>query len=426
MKSRFQLVAALSVTGLVALACGGGGGGTTTGGTDTSKGEIIIASDFPASGGEASTGIPEEQGVDYAITRAGGAIKGFKLTHKKYDDAVNGTHDPQKGAQNAQDMVSNPKILAMVGPNNSNVARAIIPILNDAEMAMISPANTNECLTQSFPYCNPQPSALRRGKPNNYFRLAAADTFQGPAMADYAIDVLKVTKVAVWSDNETFGKGVADNFAKQFVKRGGTVVKRADFDWKNTNDFKTFINDAKNAGAQAIYTGSTTGTKGCVFRAQMKGILDVPYLGPDGITQDPQCVKDAGDNAGNIYGTVAAADATQSTDQTVKEIVAGYKKIYPKDSDITSYTFASYDCAAILIDAIGRAIDANGGKIPSRAQIRDQVAKTKDFKGLTGTYTFDQNGDPTKPTMAIYKTDPTKPPDAAWVFVKQFGVGGNT
>jgi branched-chain amino acid transport system substrate-binding protein len=237
-------------------------------------------------------------------------------------------------------------------------------------------------------------------------------------MADFAYDTLKLMKVAVWSDNETFGKGVANNFQKEFEKKGGQVVVRQDFDTKTTNDWRAFLTDAKNKGAQGIYAGATSGTKICIPRSQMKGILDVPYMVPDGGV-NAQCIKDAADNAANMYGTVAAADASQNPD--AKSVIDAYKQRFPKKEDMGSYTFPAYDCAKILIDAIGRAIDANGGKMPTRDQVRKAVSETKNFKGTTGTYTFDQNGDPTSPTMAIFQT---KGSPLDWAFVKQFGVGG--
>jgi branched-chain amino acid transport system substrate-binding protein len=410
-------VAVSSVAALAALACGGSSG---TSGTDTSKGEIIIASDLPTSGGDASSGLPAQNGAQFAVQQTA-AIKGFKLTFKPFDDAVNGVHDPQKGAQNVNQMLSDSKILAMVGPFNSNVARAEIPVANNAALAMISPSNTNECLTQTFDYCNPKPAALRPTGKNNYFRVAAADTFQGPGMADYAFDVLQLKKVATWSDNETFGKGVADNFDKEFKKKGGTVVVRQDFDVKTTNDFRNFLNAAKGAGAQGIYAGATSATKGCIPRAQMKGIFtpDIFYMGPDGIS-DSQCIKDSGDQANDkMYSTNGAADATQNPE--AKATIDAYKKQFPKKEDVAAYTFPSYDCAKILIDAIGRAIDSNGGKAPSRQQVVDAVAATKNLKLLTGTYTFNKDGDPTAPTLAYYQLKGT-PPD--WTFVKQNAVGG--
>jgi branched-chain amino acid transport system substrate-binding protein len=409
------------VATFVAFACGGTGGG---GG---SKGEIDIASSLPVSGADASSGLPAQQGANFAVTRAG-TIKGFTLKFVPFDDAVNGVHDAQKGVQNVQAILANSKILGMVGPFNSSVAKAEIPVGNQGPLAMISPSNTNECLTQSLDYCQKEsgftPASLRPTGKNNYFRVAAADTFQGPAMADFAIHAgpppagLGITKVAVWDDKETFGAGVANNFAKEFTAKGGTVVDRKSYDPKAKKDFKDFLASAKTAGAQAIYTGSTTATQGCIARAQMAGLFnpDIYYLGPDGIGDD-QCIKDAGSMATDkLYATQGVADATQNPD--AKTIVDAYTKAYPKSSDVGAYTFAAYDCAAILIDAIGRAIDANGGNMPTRQQVVDAVAKTSSYKGLTGVITFDKNGDPTHPTLQLQQVK-----NKAWVFVAQFSQG---
>jgi branched-chain amino acid transport system substrate-binding protein len=422
------MTSVLTAVALVAAACGGSGTGAATtppAGTSAAAttaaaaaGEIIIASDLPTSGADASSGLPAQNGAAFAVSQTP-TYKGIKITFKPFDDAVNGVHDPQKGAQNVQQMLSDSKVLAMVGPFNSNVARAEIPIANQGQLAMMSPSNTNECLTQLFPYCDPKPAALRPTGKNNYFRIAAPDTVQGPAMADYIIDTLKLTKIAVFSDNETFGKGVADNFAKRVVAKGGTVTNRSDFDWKTTNDFKPFINAAKAAGAQAIYAGATSATKACIVRSQMKGILDaaaVPFTGPDGIG-DSQCIKDAGDQAANMTFTNAAGEATQNPDAA--NTIAAYKQAYPKKEDLGAYTFPSYDCALILVDAVKRAIDAAGGKVPTRQQVVDAVQATSGLKGTVGTYAFDANGDPKSATMAFYKTTGT-PLD--WAFVKQFSV----
>ncbi len=416
MKRRWLSAGAVLVgLAIVAAACGqaapAGGGGAAD------KGEIIIASNFPTSGADRASGRGPEAGVAYAI-QLNPNIKGFKITHKPYDDAVNGVHDPQKGAQNFTDMVSNAKILGVVGPFNSNVARAAIPVANRAGLVMISPANTNECLTQDFPYCDPKPAALRPTGKNNYFRIAAPDTVQGPAMADFAIDTLKATKIAIWSDNETFGKGVADNFGKRVTAKSGTVVVRQDFDVKSTNDFRPFLQRAKDAGAQAIYAGATSATKGCIPRAQMKGIFttDIPYLGPDGIG-DTQCIKDAGDNATNMYFTNAAAEAAQ--DSANASLISDFKAKFTAKEDTGAYTFPGYDCAKILLDAISRAIDTAGGKMPTREQVLQAVQDTKNLKLSTGTYSFDKNGDPTSATMAFYQLK-----GSDWTFVKQFSVGG--
>jgi len=392
--------AVLIVAAFVAFACGG-----TTSGTSGPKGEIDIASDLPTSGADASSGLPTQYGAAFAVSQKG-SVQGYTLVFVPLDDAVNGKHDPTKGAQNVQQFISNSKILGMVGPFNSGVAAAEIPVANQAPLAMISPSNTNQCLTLVFDYCQAYAgytaAGLRPTGKNNYFRVAANDTKQGPAMADYAYDTLKLTKLAVWDDQEPFGVGVAQTFNDEFTKKGGTVVDKVGFPTATKPDFHAWLNKAKTDGAQGIYAGATSASYGCIPRAQSQGIFDPSsyYLGPDGIG-DGQCITDSGTTMGNdhMYASQGVADA--NANPSAAATIAAYKVAHPNPSDTAAYTFAGYDCAAMLIDAIDRAITAKGGSLPSRQDVIDQLAKTTGFKGLTGTYTMNATGDPTTPALQI-------------------------
>ena len=138
------------------------------------------------------------------------------------DDAVNGAHDPGQGAKNVQQFVADSAVLGMVGPFNSSVARAEMPIANTAGLAMISPANTNECLTQEPPdgHCAGQAAKLRPKGGNNYFRVCTTDLIQGPAAADYAYNKLGKKKVYVLTDKTTYGQGIATLFKTDAPKVG--------------------------------------------------------------------------------------------------------------------------------------------------------------------------------------------------------------
>jgi len=116
---------------------------------------------------------------------------------------------------------------------------------------------------------------------------------------------------------------------------------------------------------------------------------------------------------GNDHMYVSQGVADANTNPSAAATIAAYKVAYPNATDVAAYTFAAYDCAAILMDAIDRAITANGGKLPSRQQVIDQMGKTTGFKGLTGTYTLNDKGDPTTPALQIqqYKA-------GAWATVK--------
>jgi branched-chain amino acid transport system substrate-binding protein len=413
---RARGLGALIAATVLAFACGGNSGGGSS-----SKGEIDIASDLPTSGADASSGLPTQYGAAFAVEQAG-TLKGFTLKFVPFDDAVNGKHDPTKGAQNVQQMISNTKVLGMVGPFNSGVAAAEIPVANQAPLAMISPSNTNECLTLAFDYCQKYAgytvTSLRPTGKNNYFRIAANDTHQGPAMADFAYDTLGLKVVAVWDDQEPFGLGVANNFAKEFQSKGGQVVARQGFDTSSKPDFHSWLNRAKAAGAQGIYAGATSASYGCIPRAQSQGIFDPTsyYLGPDGIG-DGQCITDSGSVMGNdhMYASQGVADA--NSNPTAAATIAKYKTEHPNATDTAAYTFAGYDCAAILIDAIGRAIDTNKGNMPSRQQVIDAMATTSNFKGLTGTYTLNAAGDPTTPALQIQQYK-----GGAWTTIKNLAV----
>src|ERR1700730_14173327 len=408
---------ALTAVGLIGIAaCGSSSSGGTT-----NKGTIKLGVELPESGKEASNGLPTLNGVKFAVQKVG-SIKGFTLAVENKDDAVNGSHDATKGAQNIRDLVADNLVLGVVGPFNSSVAQAEIPVANAANLTIISPANTSECLTQSFPppECAFKPSDLRPNGKNNYFRVAATDTLQGPAMADYAYDTLKLKNVAVASDNQTYGKGIAQNFAKEFISKGGKIAgAEHDIDSKSTNDFKSILNEMKAANADGLYFGGTDSDNVCVARSQMKGVgLHVPFMGGDGIVTG-QCIKDAADNVDNMFGTVAAVDATQLP--AAKSLIADFNKSFSAASDFGAYTMPAYDCAKILIDAIGRAIDDAGGNMPTREQVRAEVAKTTNYMGALGTIGFDANGDTTNRIISIYKIGAapgltgSTPKDWVWV-----------
>jgi branched-chain amino acid transport system substrate-binding protein len=421
---------------LGAFACGGGGGGG--GGSSQNKGTIAIGVDLPESGSEASNGVPTLAGVKFAVDQQK-TIKGFNLTVANFDDAVNGVHDPQKGAQNVNQMLANANVLAMVGPFNSNVARAEIPITNQAGLVMVSPANTNECLTRDYDNCDPKASALRpSGKPNNYFRVAATDDHQGPAMADYAVESLKANQLAVGSDNETYGLGIANNFTKEYTKKGGKVVVTQNYPgMKNQSDFRSFLQSAQSKGAVGAYFGGTDSNKVCVVRSQMKSIFpaSAPFMGGDGIVSG-QCLNDAADNATDMYGTVAAVDATHTPE--AKPTIDAFKKANPNASDFGAYTIPAYSASQAIFQAIGSAIDSNGGNKPNREQVRAAMGKVKNVKTPIGTISFDKYGDIQPQIITVYHAKAPSGTEAAdapacnqaksvcWIFEKSVNYSGGS
>src|SRR5579872_925353 len=195
-----SMVAALAVFGTVM-------------GTAQAASTYKIGVDLPMSGGDASNGIPTNNGVILAVEDAtngkfGKLPAGITLQVQTLDDAVQGTHDPAAGAQNIKTFAADQSILGVVGPFNSNVAQAEIPVSNDAGLALISPSNTNDGLT-----IGENAKKLRTSHPDqiSYFRVCTRDQNQGRAGAELA-KKLGYKKVYVVDDNETYGKGLADVF----------------------------------------------------------------------------------------------------------------------------------------------------------------------------------------------------------------------
>jgi branched-chain amino acid transport system substrate-binding protein len=426
------LVAVAAILTLTCSACG------STGSGGSSKGEIDIGVDLPMSGGEASNGVPTLNGVNFAVKQQNerGGLAGYTIKVVSLDDAVNGKHDPQKGAQNVQQLLADSKVLAMIGPFNSNVAAAEIPVANRVDLSIISPANTNPCLTKQVSadfggcqnYSGYDPASLRPTGLNNYFRIAGTDDHQGPANADNAYNNLKITKVAVADDAEAYGRGIAQTFIAQFKKLGGQVVlPLQDFDPATTNDFRTFLRSAVNAGAQGIYFGGTDSNKACIVRNQMKEIFPdtAPFFGGDGIVT-VQCLNDAASSAPGMYGTTATKDADQVPD--ARSTIDAFHKQYTGAIDYGAYTIPGYASAQLIMNAAGKAIDANGGNMPSRKQVLEQLAKTSNFASALGPVTFDKNGDNSQQIMSLYKSEAvdsskkyleeTDNKQVGWVFIK--------
>jgi branched-chain amino acid transport system substrate-binding protein len=372
---------------------------------DTSKGTVKIAIELPLQGSELAASEPIVNGIRLAVKDAGGAAGGYKIEipdSAVYDDALNGAHDPQTGANNMTKIVGEPDIVAVVGPLNSNVGVAQVPISNEAGLLQCSPANTNPDITKG------EKAAQLRTKPNNYIRVTTTDDVQGPAAAQYIYDVLGKKTVYIIDDTETFGKGVADAFEDDFVKRGGTVVKH-DAAPKTTQDYVSIMTAAKALNPESIYFGGVTATGGAriLLAAQQVGLGDVPYVGPDGINDGSGETKDSFLNlaaaaAKNAYSTLAGIGEFPGKAAFDAAYLAEYEKA------ATGYAGLGYACAQVVIDALNRA----GGTNPAdMAALREAVRvagtdATVKYTTILGEISFDENGDTTQRIVSIYSVDP--------------------
>jgi branched-chain amino acid transport system substrate-binding protein len=367
-------------------------------------GQILIASDLP-SAGFYEAAVSAQNAIRLAIAQHP-TVGGFKLAYWPLDDSVAENPSQEKGIQNVSQMIDDPRVLGMVGPFISFVADVEIPVANQSDLVMVSPSNTNPCLTQFGPACGNQADTMHPTGRVNYFRIAGADAVQGTAMARYVARSLNVKQVAVINEWGSDGDLIATSLAKELERDGGKVVLREDVD-SGTTDFTTFLAEAHSKGAQAIYALGNADI--CVAQSQMPDTL---FLGTDGFTGDSLCTGQATGGGGSILATKPDVDIAGSQDPAAVEVLRAFHQAYPK-SKVLEYTFAAYDCALILIAAIEQAVAANHGSIPSRRQVLDAVARIQ-FAGVTGNYSFDQFGDAISPLMSLYQVVNGK-----WVHLKR-------
>ena len=372
---------------------------------DTSKGTVKIAIELPLQGSELAASQPIINGIRLAAKQAGNAAGGYAIEipdSAVYDDALNGAHDAQTGASNMTKIVGEPDVIAVIGPLNSSVAQAQIPISNEGGLLQCSPANTNPDLTKGAP------AAQLRTKPNNYIRVVTTDDVQGPAAAQYIFDVLGKKSVYVIDDTETFGKGVADAFEAEFKTRGGSVVKH-DAAPKTTQDYVSIMTAAKALNPESIYFGGVTATGGAriLLAAAQVGLGDIPYVGPDGINDGSGETKDSFLNL-----AAAAAKSSYSTLAGIgdfpgrAQFEADYKAEY--NIDATGYAGTGFACAQVVIDALNRAgatspADMTALKEAVRVAGTDTAVT---YKTIVGDITFDENGDTSQKIVSIYSVDP--------------------
>ena len=420
----------------ILVACGSGTTSSGSSSTPTGSKTIKIATELPVSGKDESSGKPAEDGAHLAVNQANAnhTIPGITLQFVPKDDVgPSGTHDPTVGAANVTALVSDALVAGIVGPFNSSVAKAEMPISNQAPIAQISPANTNPCLTKDTDAsgCSGKNNLLPTLRPTNkvsYFRVATTDDHQGPAGADYLFKQ-GAKKAYVIDDAETYGIGIANTFVGEWKKLGGTVLGHSS-EPGTTTSFVSLLTQVASMHPDAIYFGGVDSTGGTLIRQQMRqvpALANLPYGGGDGIVTPSFASTIQPTGGGPVYGTVAVVDTSKNPN--AQTFVQKYKAAFT--DPINVYSAASYDCANILIQAVKTAL-ANGAHTPSDSS---DAAGAKAFRtaviaavqniqydGVTGHQSFDANGDTNLKVITVYKMGLNTQSKPDWLFEAQVNV----
>ncbi len=441
----FALILGIPLLLAMLAACGAGTSGNSGGngngnGNGTAKGSttIKIASDFPVSGKDESAGKPAENGAHLAVDEANSTnfLPGYKFEFVAKDDVgPSGSHDGATGQKNVSDLIGDALVAGMVGPLNSSVAVSQLPIANQAPFAIISPANTNDCLTQNDPPsecgANGKLATYRPSGKVTYFRIATLDKFQGAALADYSFKTKNYKKAYVVDDTETYGVGIATQFINEFKKLGGTIIDRKSVA-PTTTSYVNILTQIASTSPDMIFFGGNDSTGGTLMRQQMQQIAQLkntPFVAGDG-TQTSAFARTIGNTGGPVFTSVAAVNPA-ALGGVATTFISNYSTKYGANN-ISSYSGGAYDCAKIIMNAVKSAINS-GVSTPKdsndaaqaktfRQAVIDAIAKT-DYTGVTGHHTFDQNGDTTNRVISIYTIADNVNQGDGWKFLDQLNVG---
>ncbi|MCK6577805.1 MAG: branched-chain amino acid ABC transporter substrate-binding protein [Anaerolineae bacterium] len=332
---------------------------------------IKIASQSPLSGPQSILGISIRNSVELAIEQLQGPLNdlGYSVEFVPFDDQAT----PDVGVSNAQNIVNDAAILAVVGHLNSGVALPSSEVYNDNDLVMLSPANTNVNITdRGYATVN---------------RVCGRDDTQGAAGAAFAATIEGVETVYVLHDTTAYGQGVAEFFMAEAEAQGLSVLG-----FEGTEEAANFdgiIQPVLALEPDLIYFGGIYSQTGIFISQARAAGYEGFFMGPDGFDSS-EFADLSGDAGVGTYYTSVAAPVTVY--ETAAQFATDYEEKFGEG--VQPFGAQSFDAAAIVLQSIAAAIEANGGAMPTRAQVAEAVRATEGFEGLTGAITFDDNGDP--------------------------------
>jgi len=387
----------------------GGGGGTAptpgTGGGTGDKGTIKLVSSLPRTGLSKPQTDDIVAGINMALTEHNGVAGGYKITYEDMDDATaqTGKWDAATESGNATKAVDDQDVMVYLGTFNSGAAKISIPILNKAGLVMISPANTAPELTKPGFDDATLNTLYDTSKPRNYFRVVTADDVQGAAAANWATE-LGFKKAYIVNDQEVYGKGVANQFEKQFKAKGGTVIANEGIE-KSQPDYKTLMSKVKDSGADLLYFGGLVDDGGPQVAKDLKAVApNVQFMGPDGILTQAFIDAVGTQQSEGMLGTVAGRQPKDLPSKGAG-FYTNFKSKMGHDPD--PYAIFGYEAANVALGAIDKAATKD------RAAILKAVSETKGYEGALGKWDFDANGDTTLSDIQAFKAQ-----GGAFVFQK--------
>ena len=338
------------------------------------------------SGAEASFGQATMQGVTLAAEEinAHGGVLGKKIRLVIEDDQGKA----EEAASAVTKLITRDNVIAIIGENSSNQSLAAAPICQSSHIPMISPSSTNPNVTKKGDYI---------------FRVCFTDPYQGKALATFVRQNLGLTSAAILRDNKNdYSVGLAEVIRAEFTRLGGTIAAEQSYSGGD-NDFRPQLTAIKSANPQVLFVpGFYTDAGTIALQARDLGIT-VPLVGGDG-WDSPAVIAIGGKAVDGCY--FSDHYFVGEPRPAVQRFVGEINKRTGKNPDANSAL--GYDALHILANAITKA-----GSLDRKA-IRDQIATTKQYDGVSGVITMGPDRDPIKP-VAMIKIDGGTTHFAGWV-----------
>ncbi|CAN7192235.1 ABC transporter substrate-binding protein [Peribacillus frigoritolerans] len=369
------------VAGALAGCSGDSKTSSSSGGSSKSDDTIKIGANLELSGGTASFGQSAADGLKLAIDEINKeGIDGKKLEIVKVDNKS----DAAEATSGSIKLVSQDKVVAVVGSATSTNTLAQVQVAQDNKVPLLTPTATNPDITN------------KAGKLNDYvFRTCFIDPFQGTVAANFASDEIGAKTAAIYVDSASdYSKGLAAAFKEAFTAKGGKIVAEEAYVTKDT-DFRSTLTRIKSAKPEFVFLPGYYEEVGLILKQAREDGMDLPFMGGDG-WDSPKVVEIAGADAlKNTY--ITNHYSPEDEDAKIQDFVAAFKKEYDKTPD--AFAALGYDTGYYLADAIKRSGDASPEKI------RQALEDVKDLQLVSGTLNLDENHDPIKSATILEYVD---------------------
>ena len=361
-------------------------GSAASGGGPATANSIMIGEYGSLTGDKSTFGHSTDNGVELAVKaiNAAGGVSGHPLTVDVQDDA--GT--PDGASSVVKKIITSDKPTAVIGEVASTLSIQAAPICNAAKVPMISPSSTNPKVTQTGPYV---------------FRVCYIDPFQGTAGAKFASGTLHAKKAAILTDAANdYSIGLTKFFTESFTQGGGQITLAQNYG-KDDVDFTSQLTQIKATNPDVLYVPGYYGQVGPIAKQARAIGLNVPLLGGDG-WDSPKLIEGAGGPGQALEGSYFTNHSSMSDPKpAIQKFVSAYKTAYGGQQP-DSLAALGYDAVGVLVDAMKRIPAPANGDYASpdyRTKLRDAIAATKSYQGITGTITIGPDRNAVKPAVVL-------------------------